>query len=64
MGLLDLGTKLVKTAIRTVEMPVRVVADAVTLGGELTDRKETYTGEGFDNLVDAVEEVAEEIEDL
>lgn len=41
---------LFKAAVGTVLLPVKVVADAVTLGGELTDNGETYTGEQLRNI--------------
>jgi len=48
-----------KAAVGVVLTPVAVVADVVTLGGELTDRKETYTGQVLDavekNLSDTID---------
>lgn len=42
-----------------IETPIAVVADAVTLGGTLTDKDEPYTAEAvgkvMDNLSDATE---------
>lgn len=50
---------LLKAAVGVVLTPVAVVADVVTLGGELTDRKETYTGQVLDavekNLSDTID---------
>jgi len=34
----------VRLAANTVTLPLSIVADAATLGGELTDRRESYTG--------------------
>lgn len=46
-----------KAATAAVTVPVGIAADVVTLGGELTDKQETYTGEAlsdfFDNLGNA-----------
>ncbi len=33
----------VRTAANVVTLPVSVVADIATMGGELTDRRESYT---------------------
>lgn len=42
---------LFKAAVNVVTAPVAVAADVVTLGGSLTDRNETYTGEQLRNLM-------------
>ena len=48
---------LAKAAVGVVTLPVAVVADAVTLGGSLSDKPKPYTaeavGEILDNLADA-----------
>jgi len=48
---------LTKAAVGVVTLPVALVADAVTLGGACTDRKEPYTatavGDIVKNLTDA-----------
>ena len=50
---------LLKAVVGVVTLPVDVVADAITLGGALTDTPEPYTskkaGQIMDNLSDAVE---------
>lgn len=38
-----------------IETPIAVVADVVTLGGTLTDRKEAYTSEAVSKVVDNVQ---------
>lgn len=43
---------LAKAATAVVTVPVAVVADVVTLGGSLTDKKEPYTAEAVGDLVD------------
>ena len=37
-----------------VKTPLSVVADVVTLGGTLTDRDQTYTGEALEEVMDNV----------
>lgn len=48
---------LTKAVVGVATLPVAAVADAVTLGGSLTDREKPYTaeavGEILDNLADA-----------
>ena len=50
---------LLKAAVGTVLLPVDIVADAVTLGGTLTDKEGSYTTEAlediFENLKDATD---------
>jgi hypothetical protein len=50
---------LTKSVINVVTTPVAVVADVVTLGGTLTDRRESYTEESLrkakENFDDAVD---------
>lgn len=41
-----------KAALAVVTVPVSAVTDVVTLGGALTDRKETYTGEALGDLIE------------
>ena len=43
---------LLKAVVGVVVAPVAMVADVVTLGGTLTDRNETYTGEALGNILD------------
>lgn len=42
---------LAKAAAAVVTVPVAVAADVVTLGGSLTDKEHTYTGEALGDLV-------------
>lgn len=46
---------LLKAAVCVVTAPVAVVADVVTLGGTMNDRKETYTESQLKALVKNVE---------
>lgn len=57
-------SKIAKTAIRTVQLPVSAVKDAVTLGGVLTDEEEPYTKSTCDELLEALKELDDEIDDL
>jgi len=42
---------LAKAAVGVVTIPVAVVADAVTLGGSLTDKQRTYTADAVSDVV-------------
>ncbi len=57
-------SKIAKTAIRTVQLPVSAVKDAVTLGGVLTDEDEAYTKTNAEKLLEALDELDDEIDDL
>jgi hypothetical protein len=50
---------LLKAVVGVVTLPVDIVADAITLGGSLNDKPETYTGKKcadiMDNIADATE---------
>lgn len=39
----DFISRAVRTTANVVTLPVSIVADVVTFGGELTDRRESYT---------------------
>jgi hypothetical protein len=41
----------VKAATAVVTVPVGIVADVVTLGGALTDKQDTYTGEALSDFI-------------
>ena len=45
-------SSLAKAAAAVVTVPVAVVADAITLGGSLTDKDKPYTYEACSDLVD------------
>jgi len=49
--------KLLEATVKAATLPVTVVADVVTLGGQLTDRTESYTGK-------TVREIAEDIDEI
>lgn len=42
---------LFKAALSVVTIPTSVVADVATLGGVLTNKEDTYTGEAVSDLV-------------
>lgn len=46
-----------RTAVSVVAVPVAAVADVVTLGGTLTDRKESYTAQSLERVGDNVEKL-------
>ena len=48
-GLLE---SLAKAATSVVTVPVALVADAVTMGGFMTDKKKPYTAEAVEDLMD------------
>lgn len=48
---------LFKVVVGVATLPVAVVADAVTLGGTLTDKNESYTGRVLESVEENVEKV-------
>lgn len=46
---------LLKAAVAVVKLPVTVAADAVTLGGSLTDKDRPYTADALSDLVKNLE---------
>lgn len=51
----DILSNLTKAAVGIVTSPIAMVADVVTLGGVLTDRKTTYTGEQAERVMESIE---------
>lgn len=47
----------VKTAV---VLPVSVVADVATLGGELTDRKKPYTSDALKGIGKSIQEMSDD----
>lgn len=47
---------LLKAAVSVVKLPVTVAADALTLGGALTDREQPYTADALSDLVKNLED--------
>jgi hypothetical protein len=58
MGLLG---KTLRVLLDVVEIPVAVVKDVATLGGELTDKGETYTGAKVDEIADDYDDWKDEL---
>jgi hypothetical protein len=51
---------LLKAAVgAVVETPLALVADVVTLGGSLTDRKEPYTTEAVSKVVENIQDATD-----
>lgn len=61
MGLFN---KLLKTGLNVVTAPIDVVKDVMTLGGDLIEGGETYTGKKFKKIIKNTEEIQDEIDDL
>lgn len=55
-------TGLVETVVKTaVVLPISVVADVVTLGGELNDKPgQTYSGDAIDSISRSIKEMADD----
>lgn len=51
---------IVKGAVAVAVTPVAVAADIVTMGGELTDRRESYTGEKLRQAAEALNRAIED----
>ena len=47
----DMFSSVVKAAVGVVTLPVSVVADAVTLGGALSDKEQPYTSKNLEDIV-------------
>ncbi len=56
--------KLLKTVVDVATTPIAVVADVVTMGGAVNDKRTTYTGDKLRQLGDDVSEIREELDDL
>lgn len=48
----DIAKAVVGVVIKT---PAAIVADVVTLGGAMTERQETYTGEALGEVMDNID---------
>ena len=51
--------KLLEAAIKTVTLPVAVVADVVTMGGALNDRDKPYTIQQLESIKDDIDEIGD-----
>ena len=56
--------KLIKATIHIATLPIDIVKDAATLGGEMTDQREPYSQQKFKKLKRDVQEIENEIDDL
>jgi hypothetical protein len=54
----DLLEKVAKATVGVITLPVDVVADVVTMGGELNDRGTSYTGDKLESIVDNLQDSA------
>lgn len=54
----NLLSDLTKAAVGVVSLPVTLAADAVTLGGSLTDKKQPYTGTALEEILKNLENAA------
>ena len=50
--MLKMIESLAKASLAVVTVPVAMVADVVTMGGMLTDKDKSYTGEAVGDFVD------------
>lgn len=55
-------TGLVETVVKTaVALPVAVVADVITLGGELSDKRgQSYSGDAVDSITRSIKKMSED----
>lgn len=61
MGLIG---SFLKTAITAVTIPVSVGLDVLTLGGDMTDKDESYTEEHLRTMAHSASKLLDEIEDI
>lgn len=57
----DLLANAVRLAKDTVTLPVSVAADIVTMGGEMTERRESYTGTKLRRMGRDAKDLADDI---
>lgn len=62
---MSIFSKLIKTAIDTVQLPIAVIKDIATLGGVVNDGhysngNRTYTGKKLNDIGNDVEEIKDE----
>ncbi|CAB4220016.1 hypothetical protein UFOVP1624_42 [uncultured Caudovirales phage] len=56
-------SSLTKLALDVVVTPIAIVKDVVTLGGELTDEKGSYTGRKIDDIENDFDELKDSLDD-
>lgn len=57
----DLLTKAVRMTANVATLPLSVAADVVTLGGELNDRRSSYTGSKLSRVAKDAERIVEQV---
>ena len=55
----DVFTSALKAAAVVVDVPVSFAADVATMGGALTDKKDSYTSEALGRFVENVKDMTE-----
>lgn len=55
---------IIKTGFDIITTPIAVVKDIATMGGDLTDKDETYLGAKLRKIDDDVDQVSEDIGEL
>jgi hypothetical protein len=56
--------KILKTGFDIVTTPIDVVKDVASMGGVLTDQRESYTTQKLKRLHNDAEEIRDELDDL
>ena len=51
--------KLLEATIKTVTLPVAIVADVVTMGGAMTDQKKPYTVQQIESIAEDIDEIGD-----
>lgn len=59
MSLFKMVESLTKAAVSVATMPVDAVADVVTMGGVLSDRRTTYTGDKVRRVMQHLDDATE-----
>lgn len=55
--------KILKGTIDVVSIPVAIVKDVATLGGAMTEKRNTYTGDSFRQLNDTCSDIYDSLDD-
>ncbi len=53
-----------KAVIKTATLPIDVVKDVATIGGLSTDQDDPYTKQKLEGILEALEELGDEVDDL
>lgn len=57
MGLFDVLGSIGKAAVTIISLPVKAVADVITVGGAVTNRDEPYTSQAVNDLANQLQQV-------